>query len=67
MNKKWTKSKSDKMLGGVLGGLADYVDMDPTLVRILFMILWMVTTCIPLGLIYIILWVILPEEQNEDI
>ena len=34
MNKRLYKSRNDKMLGGVCGGIAEYFDIDPTLVRL---------------------------------
>ena len=55
--KKWTRSKSDKMLGGVLGGFAKYTDTDPTLIRIIYLLLWLSPTVVSLGLIYIVLWI----------
>lgn len=62
MYKEWKKSKNDAWIGGVLGGLANYLNIDPTLVRILYLVLWASTVGIPLGLMYVILWIILPEE-----
>ncbi len=60
MPKKLYRSRRDKMIGGVAGGLADYFDVDPTLVRIIFII------TLFLGgsgvLAYIILWIVVPEE-----
>jgi phage shock protein PspC (stress-responsive transcriptional regulator) len=60
MNKKLYRSSKDKMLGGVAAGLADYFNIDPTLVRVLFVvILFLGGTGI---LAYIIMWIIVPEE-----
>ena len=60
MNKKLYRSNKDKMLGGVAGGLADYFSIDPTLVRILFVVSLFVGGA---GVIaYIILWIVVPEE-----
>ena len=64
--KKWTRSKSDKMLGGVLGGFAKYTDTDPTLIRIIYLLLWLSPTVVSLGLIYIVLWILLPEEDITE-
>tara|TARA_R110000772_G_scaffold20466_2_gene56801 strand:- start:92704 stop:92901 length:198 start_codon:yes stop_codon:yes gene_type:complete len=63
--KKWTRSK-DKMLGGVLGGFAKYTDTDPTLIRIIYLLLWLSPTVVSLGLIYIVLWILLPEETTSE-
>ncbi len=60
MNKKLYRSRKDKMLGGVAAGLAEYFDIDPTLVRIAFVItLFLGGTGV---LAYLILWIVVPEE-----
>ena len=59
MKKKWYRSRKDKMIGGVAGGLAEYFDIDPTIVRILFVVgLFMGAGF----LAYIVLWIVVPEE-----
>lgn len=59
MKKKWYRSSRDKMIGGVAGGIADYFDIDPTIVRILFVVgLFMGAGF----LAYIVLWIVVPEE-----
>lgn len=56
--KKLMRSSTDKKLGGVCGGLAEYFDMDPTLVRVLWLL---VVLCGGTGiLLYVILWLVLP-------
>lgn len=58
------RDESDKLLGGVCAGLANYLRMDPTIVRILFAII----TFGGFGagfLIYILLWIILPSKSLE--
>jgi phage shock protein C len=60
MKKKLYRSSKDKMLGGVAAGLAEYFDIDPTIVRVLFVVtLFLGGTGV---LAYIILWIIVPEE-----
>ena len=60
MAKKLYRSTTDKMLGGIAGGLAEYFDIDPTLIRVLFIL----TVFLGGGgiIAYIILWVIVPER-----
>ncbi|RPI75908.1 MAG: PspC domain-containing protein [Ignavibacteriales bacterium] len=63
MNKKLYRSLKDRMLGGVAAGLAEYFDIDPTIVRVLFVItLFLGGTGI---LAYIILWIIVPEAPVQ--
>lgn len=60
MEKRLQRSRTEKMIGGVCGGLAEYFNVDPTLLRILWVI---VTLAGGAGLLlYIILWVIMPLE-----
>ncbi len=59
MPRKLYRSSRDRMLGGVAGGLAEYFEIDSTLVRILFVItLFIGGTGV---LAYILLWIVVPE------
>lgn len=64
MKKKLYRSKSKKMLGGVLGGLSGYIQIDVTLLRILFVILLLTTAFFPFGLIYLIMIFVVPNEGD---
>jgi phage shock protein C len=56
--KRLMRSSTDKKLGGVCAGLAEYFDMDTTLVRVLWLL---VVLCGGTGiLLYVILWIVLP-------
>jgi phage shock protein C len=60
MNRRLYRSRRDRMIGGVAAGLSDYFDIDPTLVRVLFVVaLFLGGSSI---LAYIILWIVVPEE-----
>lgn len=60
MNKKLYRSAKDRMIGGVAAGLGEYFDIDPTIVRVLFVVtLFLGGTGI---IAYLILWIIVPEE-----
>ncbi len=58
--KRLFRSKADRKLGGVCGGIAEYFALDPTLIRVL----WAVAILFGgVGLIaYIICWIIIPEK-----
>lgn len=59
---KLYRSERDRVLGGVCGGLADFFDVDSTLVRIIFVLL---TIFGGSGLIiYLVLWIIVPTESS---
>ena len=55
------RSRSNKMIAGVIGGLARYFGFDPTMARVLYVILSVVSVAFPGLLVYIILWIIMPE------
>ena len=61
MNKKLYRDEHHKVLGGVCSGLADYFEMDVTIVRLLFAFTFFVMG-IGLGT-YIILWIVLPRKS----
>jgi phage shock protein C len=56
-------SASDKKLGGVCGGIAEYMDIDPTIVRLLTVVLALFTAVIPVLIAYILAWIIIPRGQ----
>lgn len=56
------RSRANRMIGGVVGGLADYLGMDPTLARVLYVLISVFSAAFPGILVYIILWVVMPEE-----
>jgi phage shock protein PspC (stress-responsive transcriptional regulator) len=61
--KKLYRSRTDKKIAGVCAGIAKYFDIDPTVVRIIFVIL-LLPGGFP-GLIpYLILWAVVPEEPS---
>lgn len=61
--KKLYRSKSDRMLGGVCGGLAKYVNIDPTIIRVITALGFFVTGSI-LFWVYVVLWIVIPEEPS---
>jgi phage shock protein C len=61
--KKLTRSK-DRMIAGVVGGLANYINMDPTILRILYVIVSIASAGFPGLLAYIIMWIIIPDDSS---
>ncbi len=60
MRERLYRSRKNRVFGGVAGGLAEYLNIDPVLARIIFVI---VTFFNGLGLLlYVILWIVVPEE-----
>lgn len=63
MNKKLTRSEN-RILGGVCAGIAEYFDLDPTIVRVAYAVLSVFSAAFPGILLYIILWIIIPDRKN---
>lgn len=61
-DKRLIRSVDDRMIAGVAGGLAEYFDIDPALVRILFVIVTIFGGGITGLFIYIVLWIIMPDH-----
>jgi len=65
MAKKLYRSKTKKMIAGVCGGLADYLDMDANLMRLLFVAIALLTALLPMAIFYIVAWIIVPMEEES--
>ncbi len=63
MNKKLTRSNTNKMLCGVCGGIAEYFDVDPTLVRVAYAILSVFSFGLLGVVLYVILAIIMPQKM----
>ncbi|SET17819.1 PspC domain-containing protein [Prevotella sp. kh1p2] len=59
--KKLKRSSTDVWIGGVCGGIAEYFDVDPTLVRITYVVLSIGSAAFPGILVYLLLWLIMPK------
>ena len=60
--KRLTRSRDDRMISGVCGGLARYLNVDATLIRVLMVVALLVGFFTP-GLAYLIAWALIPEED----
>lgn len=60
-----SRSTHDCMIGGVCGGLARWLDWDPTLVRILYVLVSIFSAAFPGMLVYIILWAVMPKSLYD--
>ena len=61
--KRLYRSRKDKVISGVCGGIAEYLEVDPVVVRLV----WAILTVISMGmgiLAYLVAWVIIPEEPG---
>ncbi len=57
-------STTDKKLAGVCGGLGEYFDIDPTVVRLLFVVLGIITGVFPFVVGYLLAWLLVPRHPE---
>ena len=58
------RSRSDRMIAGVVGGLARYFGIDSTLARVLYVVGSIISVAFPGMLVYLILWIVVPNEEE---
>jgi len=56
------RSDDDKLVAGVIGGLAEYFDLDPTLLRAIYVVLSLVSVAFPGLILYVALWIVIPRR-----
>lgn len=61
--KKLVRSRNNRKVAGVLGGLSKSVGIDPMILRVLFVILLFTTGFFPMGIAYVLLVFVLPNEE----
>jgi len=62
MKKRLYKSDTNKVLAGVIGGIGEYFDTDPTLLRLAYILLAILTAFFPAVIGYLIAWIIVPRR-----
>lgn len=65
MQPRLTRTRSDRMIAGVCGGLGHYFGVDPVIVRLIFVVLAITTGITPI--LYPVLWLIMPESNTPAI
>ncbi|MBB1087529.1 PspC domain-containing protein [Lysobacter sp. SG-8] len=60
----FTRSRHDRMIAGVMGGIARRFGWSSTLLRILFVVVSILSAAFPGIIVYLILWLLMPEEQD---
>ena len=61
-SKRLRKSKN-RMIAGVCGGIAEWLGWDPTLVRVLYVLVSIFSAAFPGILVYIVLWIVMPNPE----
>jgi len=57
------RSRDDKMIAGVCGGIAKALGWDSTVVRILYVIVSILSAAFPGTIAYLVLWAVMPKEE----
>lgn len=60
------KRSRNSIIAGVCGGLAEWLHWDPTIVRVIYVIVSVVSAAFPGILVYIILWIIMPPPDSTE-
>lgn len=61
--KRLYRSKKNKMVGGVCAGLGEHLDVDPSIIRLV----WVIVTLLSFGfgiIVYLVAWIIVPEQTG---
>ena len=64
MSRPLRRSRTNRQLGGVVGGLAEYFGVDATLLRIIYVVVSIISAAFPGILVYLLLWLLIPEAEG---
>lgn len=59
-----TRSRHDRMIGGVVGGIARRMNWNSTVLRLVYVVVSILSAAFPGILVYLIAWLLIPEEGN---
>jgi len=57
------RSRRNRMVAGVCGGIAESIGWDPTLVRLLYVLVSVISAAFPGILVYLVLWMVMPQAS----
>lgn len=60
------RSRSNRMIAGVVAGLANYLGMDVTVARLLYVLISIFSAAFPGVLVYIVFWILTPQEDDPQ-
>jgi phage shock protein C len=58
------RSRTNRQIAGVVGGLAEYFHVDATLLRVIYVVGSIVSAAFPGMLVYVLLWLVIPEDDH---
>ncbi len=59
------RSREQRLIAGVCGGLAEWLGWNATLVRVLFFLVSVGSAAFPGILVYVVMWILMPEREDE--
>ena len=59
------RSETNKKIAGICGGIGEMMDVDPTIIRLVFVVLDLITGIFPLIVAYLIAWWIVPVQSTS--
>jgi phage shock protein C len=59
-------SRTNRKIAGVCGGLAEWLGWDPTVVRVLYILISVISVAFPGILVYLVLWLVVPRAPKES-
>jgi phage shock protein PspC (stress-responsive transcriptional regulator) len=60
------RSRSNRMIGGVVAGMAQYFGFEVTLARVLYVLISICSAAFPGILVYLLFWILTPQEEPSD-
>lgn len=63
VERRLRRSLDHRVIAGVCGGLAEWLRWDVTVIRLAFVVAGLVTSLVPVALLYAVLWLVIPEER----
>jgi phage shock protein PspC (stress-responsive transcriptional regulator) len=64
MGRKLARSRNDRMVAGVCGGIAEYFGWTPWMVRFVYVLVSILSAAFPGILIYLLLWLLVPKQDQ---
>jgi phage shock protein C len=64
-NRPLRRSRRNRMIAGVVAGLADYLGINVTLARVLYVLLSVCSAAFPGILVYVLFWIFTPQEEQD--
>lgn len=64
MSTRLTRSSDQKIIAGVCAGIAKYIKWDPAMFRLVYVLVSFFSAAFPGILVYIILWIVMPEDRE---